>query len=62
MAYNVAVDVGGPFTDVLLFDEQTGELTPHEANLYDVDAKYGDVVCVEETLEYLEGKYAPRVR
>ncbi len=28
MAYNVAVDVGGPFTDVLLFDEQPGELTP----------------------------------
>ena len=27
MAYNVAVDVGGTFTDVLLFDEQTGELT-----------------------------------
>ncbi|MDP8951538.1 MAG: hypothetical protein M3N18_04755 [Actinomycetota bacterium] len=26
----------------------------HEANLYDVDAKYGDVVSVEETLEYLE--------
>jgi N-methylhydantoinase A len=28
VAYNVAVDVGGPFTEVLLFDEQTGELTP----------------------------------
>ena len=27
MAYNVAVDVGGTFTDVLVFDEQTGELT-----------------------------------
>lgn len=26
----------------------------HEANLYDVDAKYGDVVSVEEVLEYLE--------
>lgn len=26
----------------------------HEANLYDVDAKYGDVVSVEDTLEYLE--------
>ncbi len=26
----------------------------HEANLYDVDAKYGDVISVEETLEYLE--------
>jgi N-methylhydantoinase A len=27
MAYNVAVDVGGTFTDVLVFDEQSGELT-----------------------------------
>jgi N-methylhydantoinase A len=27
MAYNVAVDVGGTFTDVLVFDERTGELT-----------------------------------
>ena len=25
----------------------------HEANLYDVDAKYGDVVRVEEVLDYL---------
>lgn len=27
MPYNVAVDVGGTFTDVLLFDESTGSLT-----------------------------------
>ncbi len=26
----------------------------HEANLYDVDAKYGDVIPVEECLTYLE--------
>ena len=25
--YNVAVDVGGTFTDVLVFNEETGELT-----------------------------------
>ncbi|MDQ3438299.1 MAG: hypothetical protein M3491_13395, partial [Actinomycetota bacterium] len=25
--YNVAVDVGGTFTDVLIFDEETGGLT-----------------------------------
>jgi maleamate amidohydrolase len=31
----------------------------HEANLYDVDLKYGDVVSVEETLEYLEEISAP---
>jgi maleamate amidohydrolase len=36
--------------------EAVGDRNPeaHEANLYDVDAKYGDVVSVEETLEYLE--------
>ena len=27
MAYNVAVDVGGTFTDVLVFDEESGALT-----------------------------------
>ncbi len=26
---------------------------PHEANLFDIDAKYGDVVSVEEVLTYL---------
>jgi nicotinamidase-related amidase len=26
---------------------------PHEANLFDIDAKYGDVVTLEETLTYL---------
>ena len=26
----------------------------HEANLYDIDAKYGDVVPIQETLDYLE--------
>jgi nicotinamidase-related amidase len=27
---------------------------PHEANLFDIDAKYGDVVSLAEALEYLE--------
>ncbi len=27
---------------------------PHEANLFDIDAKYGDVVSVDEVLTYLE--------
>lgn len=27
---------------------------PHEANLFDIDAKYGDVVDLETTLEYLK--------
>lgn len=35
----------------------------HEANLYDVDAKYRDMVSVEEVLEYLERvKEASNVR
>ena len=28
---------------------------PHRANLFDIDAKYGDVVSVTEVLGYLEG-------
>ncbi|BBL79173.1 N-carbamoylsarcosine amidase [Rubrobacter xylanophilus] len=36
--------------------EAVGDRNPdaHEANLYDIDAKYGDVVSVGEVLEYLE--------
>ena len=35
--------------------EAVGDRNPeaHEANLYDVDAKYGDVVSVEDTMTYL---------
>ena len=90
MAYNVAVDVGGPtrtcwivtgastsgcsratVVDALQYGfrpvvprEAAGDrgLNTHEANLYDVDAKYGDLVSVEETLEYLEEVDAARVR
>ncbi len=28
---------------------------PHEANLFDIDAKYGDVVSVDEVMAYLKG-------
>ena len=28
---------------------------PHEANLFDIQAKYADVVSVEDALAYLEG-------
>jgi maleamate amidohydrolase len=27
---------------------------PHEANLFDIDAKYGDVASLAETLAYLK--------
>jgi len=29
-------------------------IEPHEANLFDIDNKYGDVVSLEETIEYLK--------
>jgi nicotinamidase-related amidase len=36
--------------------EAVGDRNPsaHEANLYDIDAKYGDVVAVDETIAHLE--------
>jgi nicotinamidase-related amidase len=33
---------------------------PHLANLFDIDAKYGDVVTLEETLTYLRNLVTPR--
>ena len=45
--------------------EAAGDRNPeaHEANLYDVDAKYGDVVPVQEVLNYLRtGGAAQRPR
>jgi maleamate amidohydrolase len=35
--------------------EAVGDRNPdaHEANLYDMDAKYGDVVRAQEVLDYL---------
>ena len=29
--------------------------TPHEVNLFDIDAKYGDVVSSRDVLDYLRG-------
>jgi maleamate amidohydrolase len=34
----------------------------HEANLYDIDAKYGDVVPVRDALDLLEDAAATRTR
>ena len=44
--------------------EAVGDRNPdaHEANLYDVDAKYGDVVPVQVTLDYLEEIAATHAR
>ena len=43
--------------------EAVGDRNPdaHEANLYDIDAKYGDVVSAEETLAYLSALAAAKV-
>ena len=44
--------------------EVVGDRNPdaHETNLYDVEAKYGDVVYLEEVLKYLEEKGAAHAR
>jgi maleamate amidohydrolase len=44
--------------------EAVGDRNPraHEANLYDIDAKYGDVVSLEEAVDYLEELAAAHAR
>ena len=44
--------------------EAVGDRNPeaHEANLYDMDAKYGDVISAEEALKYLEEVGAAHAR
>jgi nicotinamidase-related amidase len=44
--------------------EAVGDRNPaaHEANLYDIDAKYGDVVSVDEVVEHLEELAAAHAR
>jgi hypothetical protein len=44
--------------------EAVGDRNPeaHDANLYDVDAKYGDVVSLDEALDYLEELAAAHAR
>ena len=51
MAYNVAVDVGGTFTDVLVFDEQSGELTEGKILSTPDDPSQGVVTGIETTCE-----------
>ena len=51
MAYNVAVDVGGTFTDVLVFDEQSGELTEGKVLSTPDDPSQGVVTGIETTCE-----------
>ena len=51
MAYNVAVDVGGTFTDVIVFDEQAGELTEGKVLSTPDDPSRGVVTGVENVCE-----------
>ncbi|MGF1470436.1 MAG: hydantoinase/oxoprolinase family protein [Rubrobacteraceae bacterium] len=51
MAYNVAVDVGGTFTDVLVFDESTGDLTEGKVLSTPDDPSQGVVTGIEATCE-----------
>lgn len=51
MAYNVAVDVGGTFTDVLVFDEETGELTEGKVLSTPDDPSRGVVTGIEAVCE-----------
>jgi N-methylhydantoinase A len=51
LAYNVAVDVGGTFTDVIVFDEQSGELTEGKVLSTPDDPSRGVVTGVESVCE-----------
>lgn len=51
MAYNVAVDVGGTFTDVLVFDEESGELTEGKVLSTPDDPSRGVVTGIENICE-----------
>ncbi|MGI8540565.1 MAG: hydantoinase/oxoprolinase family protein [Rubrobacteraceae bacterium] len=51
MAYNVAVDVGGTFTDVIVFDERAGELTEGKVLTTPEDPSRGVVTGVESVCE-----------
>jgi len=51
VAYNVAVDVGGTFTDVLVFNEDTGELTEGKVLSTPEDPSKGVVSGIESVCE-----------
>ena len=51
-----AVDACSHGFHTIVVAEAVGDraIAPHIANLFDIDAKYGDVVSVEDTLKYLK--------
>jgi maleamate amidohydrolase len=52
-----AVDACSYGFHTIVVQEAVGDRAelPHIANLFDIDAKYGDVISQEETLTYLAG-------
>lgn len=54
MAYNVAVDVGGTFTDVLVFDEKTGALTLEKVLSTPENQSIGVIRGVEQACRKLQ--------
>jgi nicotinamidase-related amidase len=55
-----AVDSSAHGLHTIVVEQAVGDraLLPHQASLFDIDAKYADVVNLDETLAYL-GKLAP---
>lgn len=54
MPYNVAVDVGGTFTDVLLFDDSTGALTIEKVLSTSKNQSIGVLAGVEEACRKID--------
>jgi nicotinamidase-related amidase len=52
-----AVDACSYGFHTIVVEEAVGDraVLPHVASLFDIDAKYGDVVGLAETVSYLEG-------
>lgn len=52
-----AVDACSYGFHTIVVEEAVGDraVLPHAASLFDIDAKYGDVVTLDETLRYLSG-------
>jgi maleamate amidohydrolase len=53
-----AVDACSHGFHTIVIAEAVGDraVAPHIANLFDIDAKYGDVVSIEDVLKYLKSK------
>lgn len=57
MAFNVAVDVGGTFTDVLFFDQESGELTEGKVLTTPDDPGRGVLTGIDSVCEKLDASF-----